>query len=119
MYLLDSVILIDHFKQIDKASQWLHLHGTRSQISIVTRMEVLSGVAGFEAIEAKRLLERFVLASLTVEVADLIASLRYQYRWKLPDAIQAGLAQYHGLKLVTRNTKDFPPDKFPFVVVPY
>lgn len=119
LYLLDSVILIDHFKQIDQAGKWLRVHGERSQISIVTRMEILSGVDGLDAIKAKEFLGHFPIADLTVEIADFIGSLRYKYRWKLPDAIQAGIAQHYNLKLVTRNTKDFPPDKFSFVMVPY
>ncbi len=52
-------------------------------------------------------------------VGDLAASLRREYVWKLPDAFQAALAQHHDLKLVTRNTKDFPPARHEFVVVPY
>jgi predicted nucleic acid-binding protein len=52
-------------------------------------------------------------------VADLAARLRREHRWKMPDALQASLAHYHGLSLVTRNTRDFPPDRHPFVVVPY
>ena len=34
-------------------------------------------------------------------------------------AFQAALAQHHSLKLVTRNEKDFPPRRFPFVLIPY
>ncbi|MBK6580422.1 MAG: PIN domain-containing protein, partial [Sandaracinaceae bacterium] len=52
-------------------------------------------------------------------VADLAAALRREHRWKLPDALQAAAARQHGLRLATRNTKDFPPAKHAFVVVPY
>ena len=34
-------------------------------------------------------------------------------------ALQAALARYHSLSLVTRNTRDFPPDRYGFVVIPY
>jgi predicted nucleic acid-binding protein len=40
-------------------------------------------------------------------------------RSPLPDALQAAAAVHHGLMLATRNTKDFPPRRFDFVVVPY
>ena len=53
------------------------------------------------------------------ETAARAARLRRQYRWKLPDALQAALAQQHGLRLATRNTKDFDPAQHAFVVVPY
>lgn len=36
----------------------------------------------------------------------------------LPDAFQAAVARQQGLKLAVRNTKDFPPARFAFVV-PY
>ncbi|MBI2840298.1 MAG: asparaginase [Acidobacteria bacterium] len=52
-------------------------------------------------------------------VADLAARLRRETRWRLPDAFQAALAQMNGLRLVTRNSKDFPPQKWSFVVIPY
>jgi len=52
-------------------------------------------------------------------VADLAARLRREHRWKLPDALQVAAAQHHGLRLVTRNTRDFPPERYPFVLVPY
>ena len=44
---------------------------------------------------------------------------RLREQWKLPDALQAAAASYHGLELVTRNTTDFPSERFPFVTVPY
>lgn len=55
----------------------------------------------------------------TITEADLAASLRQTYHWKLPDAFQAAFAKHHRLKLVTRNTKDFNPSIHYFVVVPY
>jgi len=42
-----------------------------------------------------------------------------QERWKLPDAIQAAFCQIYQLTLVTRNFRDFPPDRYDFVVIPY
>ncbi len=65
------------------------------------------------------LLDRFPSLPIDLAIADLAARLRRRFRWKLPDAFQAALAQYHGLVLVTRNTRDFPPDKFDFVEIPY
>jgi predicted nucleic acid-binding protein len=49
----------------------------------------------------------------------LAARLRREHRWKMPDALQAAVARHHGLDLVTRNTRDFPPEAHSFVVVPY
>ncbi|GIX27647.1 MAG: hypothetical protein KatS3mg123_1528 [Burkholderiales bacterium] len=52
-------------------------------------------------------------------VADRAAELRRRHRWKLPDAFQVAIAQHHGLRLATRNVKDFPPGRWDFVLVPY
>ncbi|MGH8610014.1 MAG: hypothetical protein ACREX9_22180, partial [Gammaproteobacteria bacterium] len=46
-------------------------------------------------------------------------ALRRQYRWKLPDALQAAIAVNRWLKLVTRNTRDFDPALHSFVLIPY
>jgi predicted nucleic acid-binding protein len=52
-------------------------------------------------------------------IAEKAAALKREHRWKLPDAFQAALAQANDLKLATRNTRDFPAEKFGFVLVPY
>jgi len=63
--------------------------------------------------------DQFTTLEITKPVADLAAQLRREQKWKLPDALPAALASSHHLSLVTRNTKDFPPAKYDFVVVPY
>ena len=118
-YLLDSVILIDHFNNIPQASEFLQQHKDSSAISVITRAEVLTGFAQEHRKIAAKFLDRFVTLNIDKDVADLTAQLRYQYRWKLPDALQAALAQHHHTQLVTRNTKDFPLNKYDFVVTPY
>jgi predicted nucleic acid-binding protein len=109
--LLDSVIFIDHFNGIAAASAYLVHTGGRASVSVITRAEVL---AGFGA-------EDVGLATLGIDrtVADLAGRLRREMRWKMPDAFQAALARHHGLRLATRNTRDFPPGRHSFVEVPY
>jgi predicted nucleic acid-binding protein len=117
--LLDSVILIDHFNNIEAATNYLQQNWEEIAISVITRAEVLAGFAPADALIAAQLLDRFPNLEMTVQVADLAATLRRQERWGLPDAIQAAFAQIHGLRLVTRNTRDFPPERYNFVLVPY
>lgn len=117
--LLDSVILIDHLNGIKSATGYLTTVHLDCAISAVTRAEVLTGYDDAAAGPIKKLLDAFPVLSLDGTVADLAASLRRQHRWKLPDAFQAALAQIHKLKLATRNTKDFPPERYEFVVLPY
>lgn len=117
--LLDSVILIDHFNGIDAATRYLAQSGSSAAISVITRAEVLAGFGTRAAALAKRLLDGFPTLAIDAPVADRAAELRRRHRWKLPDAFQVAIAQHHGLRLATRNVKDFPPGRWDFVLVPY
>jgi predicted nucleic acid-binding protein len=118
-YLLDSVVLIDHFNGIEAATEFLEEHGGACAISVITRAEVLAGFDESGARLALELLNLFVTFPVTVEVADTAAALRRSQRWKLPDALQAAIAKHHELVLVTRNTRDFQAGGTPEVWVPY
>ena len=117
--LLDSVIVIDHLNGIDKATAYLKKVGERAHVSAITRAEVLSGFDSARSATVRALLDSFSLVVIDRDVADLAAELRRTVRWRLPDALQAASATHHGLRLATRNVKDFPPKKFDFVTVPY
>ena len=117
--LLDSVILIDHFNGRQEATRYLARFGPQAALSVITRAEVLAGFDAAGMAAATGLLDRFPTLGIDRPVADLAARLRREHRWKMPDAFQAALASYHSLTLVTRNTRDFPPDRHAFVVVPY
>lgn len=118
-FLIDSVILIDHFNGIPQASGFLRDVKGEAVISVITRAEVLAGFPVAKMTSAARLLDTFDSLPIEAPVADLAARLRREQRWKLPDALQAALAQHHGLVLATRNTKDFPPERYSFAEVPY
>ena len=118
-YLLDSVILIDHFNGVAAATGFLGHHGADSAVSVITRAEVLAGFDDDAVSLAIRLLDAFPTLPVTVEIADEAARLRRSVHWKLPDAIQPALARMHGLTLVTRNTRDFQPGGDPEVLIPY
>ncbi len=118
-FLLDSVILIDHFNGVRPATRFLLEHHRQSALSVITRAEVLTGLETQDAALAARVLDRFTTFTIDAAVADLAARLRREHRWKMPDALQAALARHHALQLVTRNVRDFPPEQFDFVLVPY
>jgi predicted nucleic acid-binding protein len=117
--LLDSVILIDHFNQVYQATAYLKQVRDIAAISVITRAEVLTGFDPASRIIAADFLDFFPAFEIDKNIADLGAKLRYDYKWKLPDALQAAVATYYNLKLATRNSKDFPPKKYAFVSVPY
>lgn len=113
------MILIDHFNGRPEATLYLSRVAGEAAISVITRAEVLAGFDAEAARIAGSLLDRFPTLGIDLAAADLAARLRREHRWKIPDALQAALAHHHDLSLVTRNTRDFPPDRHPFVVVPY
>ena len=117
--LLDSVILIDHFNGIDKATHYIETHQQDILISVITRAEVLVGFDSNSVISAKDLLDYFPVIPITKDDADLAAELRRDYRWKLTDALQIAISKNHKLKFVTRNTKDFNPKEHNFILIPY
>ena len=117
--LLDSVILIDHFNGVAPATEYLGKWRKAAAISVITRAEVLTGFALSDEHLALKLLDALPTLTINAPVADLAARLRRETHWKLPDAFQAALAMHHNLRLVTRNIRDFPPDRYSFVEVPY
>ena len=117
--LVDSVIMIDHFSGIPAATRYLLEMQGQLAISVITRAEVLTGFEGKERQLARRLLDRFPTLIIDRGTADLAATLRRQNRWKMPDALQAAVAKNNKLKLATRDTDDFPPQRYRFVTVPY
>ena len=118
-WLLDSVILIDHFNGIDSATRFIDEESMEIALSPVTRAEVLTGFNDDHHPLATELLDQFPTLAITATEADLAARLRRSEGWRLPDALQAAVARHNVLDLVTRNTKDFPPHRYEFVTVPY
>lgn len=118
-YLVDSVILIDHLNNIQEASAFLAQNFDQITISVITRAEVLAGCNAKTLPKVKNLLNQFQTLSMLEGDADKAAEIRSKFKIKLPDAIQAAIAENHKLHLVTRNTKDFSHKKFKNVLVPY
>jgi predicted nucleic acid-binding protein len=116
--LLDSVILIDHLNGVRAATLYLESL-KKAHISVITRAEVLAGLRLSEMPAVKEWLDRYPTLAIDRQTADLAADLRRTHKWKLPDALQAAVAQQHRLQFATRNTKDFPPRQYSFVLVPY
>lgn len=118
-YLVDSVILIDHFNGIGAATDFLAAHGSECALSVSSRAETLAGFDDDGHALACELLDLFATLPMTADIADRAALLRREARWKLPDAIQAAFAIEHELVLVTRNTRDFGACTEPPVRIPY
>ncbi|MCA1675142.1 MAG: PIN domain-containing protein [Actinobacteria bacterium] len=118
-FLLDSTVLIDHLNGIDAAEAFLRAHSLDSCLSVITVNEILAGSEPAAVRGHELLLDQFACLDVDRLTAKASAALRRAHGWKLADSIQAALALNNGLKLVTRNHRDFKPAKHPFVVVPY
>ena len=118
--LIDSVIIIDHLNGIEAGTRYvLGLDPETTAISVITRAEILVGIEESDEDLIKAFLDQYRLLFIDKAVADLSATLRRKYHWKLPDAFQAAISLNHNIKFITRNTKDFDPSALDFVEIPY
>lgn len=118
--LVDSVIIIDHLNGIEAGTKYiLDLNPGKTAISVITRAEILVGIEETDEDVVKAFLDQYRLLFIDKAVADLAATLRRKYHWKLPDAFQAAISLNNNIKFITRNSKDFDPSEHDFVEIPY
>lgn len=118
--LLDSVILIDHLNGIENAARFMFdINPEKTAISVITRAEILVGLKTDKRGLVISLLDQYRTFIIDKSIADLAAALRRKHHWKLPDAFQAAICVQNKIKLITRNSKDFDPEKHSFVEIPY
>jgi predicted nucleic acid-binding protein len=116
--ILDSDVLID-FLQGRKEAQQEFRNYEKWEISVITWMEVMSGVECKDEVkECRNFLDGLVVHPLIEGVAEEAVSLRRKFRLRLPDAVIWATAREQGCLLVTRNSRDFPKDE-PGVRIPY
>jgi predicted nucleic acid-binding protein len=115
--LLDTNILIDYLNGVEAARTEIRRY-PQAFISPITWMEVMVGVAADDEPAVHHFLAEFRQIAINQEIAQRTVAIRRQHRIRLPDAIIWASAQSEDALLVTRNSKDFPPDE-PGVRVPY
>lgn len=115
-YLVDTDVLIDHFKGKAYASEILEKVGGIEQvlISAVTVGEVLEGVVGSpkEYKKVKSVLSKIRVLFVDRKVAEVFAEIRADLRRRGSlienmDILIAATARVHGLTLITGNTREF------------
>ncbi len=106
----DSDVAIDLLQGLPQAAVEMS-RCTERCISIITWMEVMAGARNAsEEEKIRHYLGTFHLLPVSEAIAERTVQLRRQRRLKLPDAIIWATALEIGCVLVTRNTKDFPPE---------
>src|SRR3546814_2878115 len=108
--LFDTNILIDLLNAVPEAREELARYEERAA-SVITWMEVMIGAGPAVEVQTRRFLSGFRIIPLTSDVAERAFVLRQRYRVKLPDAVIWSSAGGHSMLLVTRNSKDFSPDR--------
>lgn len=117
-YSFDSNVLIDALNGHPLAHAEI-ARVDRPWISRMTWIEVLSKERGATLRVIERFLEGFGVDEIDTKIAGHAAALRRERpRLKVADAVILASAQVHHRILVTRNTKDFPP-QMPGIRVPY
>ena len=116
--LFDTNILIDHLEGYRAASEAISSH-PGAAISVITWVEVMSGVPSAQEDAMRLWLDRFHLIHVDADIAVYAAVLRQERRLDLADALIVATAQASGRTLVTRDRAlchelDDPP-----VLIPY
>lgn len=116
--LFDTNILIDHLQGHRAATAALAAY-SGAAISVITWVEVMSGVPSTQE-EAMRLwLDRFHLIEVDADIAVYAALLRHERRLDLADALIVATAQASGRTLVTRDRALCEDLDDPPVLIPY
>ena len=113
----DTNIVIDWLKRNPLATAELDLYD-RHYISRIVWTEVVAGEADVARDVVLQALSHFDIVELDARIATAAASIRFQSRMKLMDALILATARVNGGMLITRNTKDFAAD-MPGIRVPY
>lgn len=119
-YLLDTVIIIDHFAEFAAATQLVERLATNEvAVSVITYMETYQGVlrsADRPSAQAKftAFMEATPILPFSPGAARICAELREQLRRdgkrvraRALDLLTAAIALEHALSLVTRNVRDY------------
>jgi len=115
--LFDTNILIDYLGGIEAAREEIARY-RKPCISPITWMEVMLGAQPGEASLVAQFLARFAQIAIDADVASASVAIRREHRIRLSDAIIWASARHAGVLLVTRNSRDFPPNH-PSVRIPY
>ena len=119
---IDTNILVDHFRKFPAAVEFVSQLARRPVVSVITAAELFAGVReGSEREEIERFLSRTVLIDIDEQIAIRAGLMLRDYRKShgvgLADALLAATAEVDGARLVTLNSKHFP--MLNEVLVPY
>lgn len=113
--LIDSDILIDHLRKEQNALNYIGQEidgGSPLFISVINRIEILSGARKGEGETIQSLFELLTPVDVDLAIADRAGEYLMKFRksnaLSIGDAVMAATAREMGMKLVTRNIKHYP-----------
>lgn len=113
--LVDTNILVDHLRNKSEATCILIENiemGIKLCYSVITRIELFSGMKAGEKKDIENLLMSMQPVSVTDDIARMAGEYMNLYRIShgltIPDAIIAASAKYKNATLITLNIKHFP-----------
>ncbi|OYU51917.1 MAG: VapC toxin family PIN domain ribonuclease [Alphaproteobacteria bacterium PA1] len=116
--LFDTNILIDHLQGHRAATEAIAGH-SGAAISVITWVEIMSGVPSAKQDAMRLWLDRFHLIQIDADIAVYAAALRQERRLDLADALIVATAQASGRTLVTRDRALYDELDDPPVLIPY
>ena len=115
-YLIDSCVIIDHFRQSLKATATLEecSHKGTLHLSVLIIAEILAGTPVADETLVLDFLSNFKVHDIDQDIATVGAGYRRKFMRSngisLADGIIAATAKKYNLVLVTHNKKHFPMD---------
>ena len=113
MILTDTCVLIDYFREVPEVTKIIKNTGIKNIVlnSIIV-MEILAGARDkVELNSIKKRLNKFQILEINQQIMDDASSLTENFclshGLKIPDAIIAATAKFHGIPLYTFNKKDY------------
>lgn len=111
--LIDTDVLIDYFKGVSEAVDFIETHIDQVALSAITVAELYQGVRdGKERAALDSFISAVSVFSVTEEIGILAGLFRRQYKPShgvgLADCLIAATAQGNHTQLITLNTKHFP-----------
>jgi len=108
-YLTDTNVVIDYFAQLLPINAINLIHTQPSQLSVVTRIELLSwqNLTPTETVFFTDFIQSCIVFELDETVVVKTIEVRKKYKLKLGDAVIAATALLYNLTLLSRNVSDF------------
>ncbi len=107
-YLLDSNIIIYYLNGDKRIYDFIEKNRVISAISLITYYEVLNyDFSEEEELEVRAFLDEFEILNVSKNIINKALENRKSKKIKMADNFILATAQIFGLKIVTRNVKDF------------